>query len=40
MSIKGYMGIEGEDDDESYKTKGGKSLWYGANNNINSKLKI
>ena len=38
MGIKGNMGINGEDDDQAYKTHGAKSAEYG-NNNINSKVK-
>ena len=39
MGIKGNMGINGEDDDQAYKTNGTKSAGYGDNNNINSKVK-
>ena len=39
MGIKGNMGINGEDDDQAYKTNGAKFGGYGDNNNINSKVK-
>ena len=39
MGIKGNMGINGEDDDQAYKTNDTKSAGYGDNNNINSKIK-
>ena len=40
MGIKGNMGINGEDDDQAYKTNGAKSDGYvNNNNNINSQVK-
>ena len=39
MGIKGNMRINGEDDDQAYKTNDTKSAGYGDNNNINSKVK-
>ena len=39
MGIKENVGINGEGDDQDYKTNGANSTGYGDNNNINSKVK-